>query len=96
MKYTLLIAALFVFNVNADECVMVDTNGNTYVSNEWTITQQTVVKGLKDFKEAFGTDNEEFDYNENGIVDFSDLTVFKQNAKTRVETTIHCTRGNQQ
>jgi hypothetical protein len=78
------------------DCVMVDSNGTQYVTRDWTATYEAEIEGLDDFAEAFGTDDEDFDYNGDGIVNSLDTGFFKQNADGKIKYTISCFNGAQQ
>lgn len=78
------------------DCVMVDSNGTTYVTQDWTAVYDAYVEGLDQFKAAYGTDSPEFDYNNDGFVNSIDLPIFKQNAKGEITYTLMCRNGAQQ
>jgi len=79
-------------------CELVEGNGTQYNSEDWESTYE--IDGLDDFKEAFGSiegdDNYErdFDYDENGVINFSDLAAF--NADAEVTYRLECRNGVQQ
>jgi len=78
------------------DCVMVDSNGTTYVTQNWTATYEAEVEGLDDFNDAFFTDDPEYDLNGDGFVDYADLTIFSADAKGRIKYTLACYNGVQQ
>ena len=77
-------------------CVMVDSNGTQYTTQDWTATYETEVKDLDELNDAFFTDDEDFDFNGDGIVDFADLTIFISQTDGKIKYTISCFNSAQQ
>ena len=78
------------------DCVMVDSNGTVYVTQDWNSKYEVKIKGLWGFKRAFLTNDEDYDFNEDGIVNALDIGIFKQNADGKIEYTLTCRNGAQQ
>jgi len=78
------------------DCVMVDSNGTSFVTRDWNSSYVVKVKDLKEFKAAFGSDNEEFDLNNDGIVDYADLTLFRARSTIQVNYTLICRNAAQE
>ena len=77
-------------------CVMVDSNGTNYVTQDWDSTYKVKVKDRKDFKKAWGTDDEEFDFNNDGIVGYADIPLFYEQVDIEIKYTVVCRNGAQQ
>jgi hypothetical protein len=83
-------------------CVMVDSNNTQYTTQDWDSNYKVRVKDLKDFQKAFFTQegdknyDRDFDYNEDGFIDYSDLTIFRTAATSTIEYTIVCRNAAQQ
>ena len=78
------------------DCVMVDSNGTQYVTQDWTASYEAEVDGLNDFRDAFGTDDSDYDYNGDGIVNGLDIGIFKSQANGKIEYVLSCFNGAQQ
>jgi hypothetical protein len=78
------------------DCVMVDSNGTTYATQDWDATYKTEIKELKKFQKALGTDNSDYDYNEDGVVNGLDVGMFRQQAEGEIKYSVVCRNGAQQ
>jgi len=77
-------------------CVMVDSNGTTYVTQDWDSVYKSEIEDIDDFRDAIGTDDEDYDLNGNGIVDGADYSLWKSEAKAEIKFTLTCRNGAQQ
>lgn len=79
-------------------CNMTD-GGTTYTTNDWKVTYKPKVEDLADFHKSFFTQEgdknyeRDFDYNEDGIIDYQDLTIFQEEATGKVKYTLACYNG---
>ena len=81
-------------------CNMVDSNGTTYSTNDWNsfydfqrgIPRET----MRLFKESFGKNDPQFDYNNDGIVNSLDVGMMKANWPETVVYSLTCRNGAQQ
>lgn len=78
------------------DCVMVDSNGTTYVTQNWTATYEAEVEGLDDFRDALGSYDSDYDLNGDGVVNGLDIGLFRQTAKARIKYELACYNGVQQ
>jgi len=84
------------------DCVMVDSNGTQYVTQDWTATYTATVEDLNKFKRAFGTQegdrkyNLDFDFNEDGVINTLDLSIFRSTVSGKVVYSLACFNGAQQ
>jgi hypothetical protein len=80
------------------ECVMVDSNGTNYVTQDWTATYEAKLdsKEYEKFKKHFGKKHGKYDLNDDGIVNFEDLALLKQNSKGEIEYELACRNAAQQ
>lgn len=79
-------------------CNMVDGN-TTYQTNEWTVIYKPKIEDLEKFRKSFGTVEgdkkyvRDFDYNEDGVIDYLDLNEFRANTTGKVTYSLACYRG---
>lgn len=84
------------------DCVMVDSNNTTYATQDWDSTYSANVDDFNKFKRAFGSQEgdrkyrEEFDFNDDGVINTLDLSIFRSQASGTIKYTISCRNGAQQ
>jgi len=84
------------------DCEMDDTNGTAYVSaDDWEFVARPkdVLNRwkVKQFEKHFFTDDDEYDLNGDGFVDFKDMSLFKaEYGYTQVTYSMTCRNGIQQ
>lgn len=88
-------------NVTNIVCNMDDGN-NTYQTKAWTVTYDVQIKDFNKFKKAYGTEegdrkyNPDFDFNDDGVINTLDLSLFRAQVTGKVKYTLACRNGVQQ
>ena len=80
-------------------CVMVDSNGTTYVTQDWIsryVPSKLDVTRMAEFAKASRSYNEEYDYDNNGVVDSLDAKWFKLKKPRSITYELTCKNGSQQ
>jgi len=80
-------------------CVMVDSNGTTYVTQDWNSIYTPTsldLKNMSEFAKARRNYNPKYDYDGNGVVDSADYRWFRLDEPRSILYELTCKNGVQQ